>query len=185
MAIKTFTTGEVLTAADTNTYLANSGLVYVKTHTVTGTPTTMVVTNAFSSAYDSYKIVVDGFVCSTTNPSLALTFGSTITGYYYGIPLCTVSSAAYVGVNGTNTTSFQAFAQRTPTAVASSFTLEILAPFTAQNTRVIGMGYDGYSFGGIGNGILNNTTSYTDFTLTTDVGTFTAGKVTVYGYRKA
>jgi hypothetical protein len=32
MAIKTFTTGEVLTAADTNTYLANSGLVYVKTH---------------------------------------------------------------------------------------------------------------------------------------------------------
>jgi hypothetical protein len=27
MAIKTFTTGEVLTAADTNTYLANSGLI--------------------------------------------------------------------------------------------------------------------------------------------------------------
>jgi hypothetical protein len=185
MAIKTFTTGEVLTAADTNTYLANSGLVYVKTHTVTGTPTTMVVTNAFSSTYDSYKIVVDGFVCSSVNPSLYLTLGSTITGYYFGIPLCTVSSAAYGGVNGNNTTSFQAFAQRTPTAVASSFTLEILAPFTAQNTRVTGLGYDGYSFGGTGQGILSDTTSYTDFTFTTDVGTFTAGKVTVYGYRKA
>lgn len=185
MAIKTFTTGEVLTASDTNTYLANSGLVYVKTHTVTGTPTTMVVTDAFSTTYDSYKIVVDGFVCSVVNPSLALTFGSTITGYYYGIPMCTVSTAAYVGVNGNNTSSFQAFAQRTPTAVASSFTLEILAPFTAQNTRVIGLGYDGYSFGSYGVGILNNTTSYTAFTLTTDVGTFTAGKVTVYGYRKA
>lgn len=185
MAIKTFTTGEVLTAADTNTYLANSGLVYVKTHTVTGTPTTMVVTNAFSSTYDSYKIVVDGFVCSSTNPTLALTLGSTITGYYYGIPMCTVSTSAYVGVSGSNTTNFQAFAQRTPTAVASSFTLEIFAPFTAQNTRVNGLGYDGYSFGSYGVGILNNTTSYTDFTLTTDVGTFTAGKVTVYGYRKA
>ena len=34
MAIKTFTTGEVLTAADTNTYLANSGLVYVASGTV-------------------------------------------------------------------------------------------------------------------------------------------------------
>jgi hypothetical protein len=30
MAIKTFTTGEVLTASDTNTYLANAGLVFVK-----------------------------------------------------------------------------------------------------------------------------------------------------------
>ena len=29
MAIKTFTTGEVLTASDTNTYLANAGLVYI------------------------------------------------------------------------------------------------------------------------------------------------------------
>jgi hypothetical protein len=35
MAIKTFTTGEVLTASDTNTYLANSGLV-VMGATVTG-----------------------------------------------------------------------------------------------------------------------------------------------------
>jgi hypothetical protein len=34
MAIKTFTTGEVLTASDTNTYLANSGLVYVKSQTI-------------------------------------------------------------------------------------------------------------------------------------------------------
>jgi hypothetical protein len=31
MAIKTFTTGEVLTASDTNTYLANSGLVFETT----------------------------------------------------------------------------------------------------------------------------------------------------------
>ncbi len=30
MAVKTFTTGEVLTAADTNTYLNNGGLVYIK-----------------------------------------------------------------------------------------------------------------------------------------------------------
>ena len=29
MAIKTFTSGAVLTAADTNTYLTNSGLVYI------------------------------------------------------------------------------------------------------------------------------------------------------------
>jgi len=35
MAIKTFTTGEVLTAADTNTYLTNSGFQYVSSGSFT------------------------------------------------------------------------------------------------------------------------------------------------------
>ena len=56
MAVKTFTT-EVLTSADTNTYLANSGLVYVKSHTITS-GASVVVTDAFSSTYDNYLIIV-------------------------------------------------------------------------------------------------------------------------------
>ena len=35
MAVKTFSTGEVLTASDTNTYLNNGGLVYI-TSTIFG-----------------------------------------------------------------------------------------------------------------------------------------------------
>ena len=53
MAIKTFTTGEVLTASDTNTYLANSGLVYIATKTFT-TTATLNCTGVFSSTYDNY-----------------------------------------------------------------------------------------------------------------------------------
>lgn len=53
MAIKTFTTGEVLTASDTNTYLANSGLVFVKSQTIGSAVTSVTVSDAFSATYDN------------------------------------------------------------------------------------------------------------------------------------
>ena len=65
MAIKTFTTGEVLTASDTNTYLANSGLVYITSTAVSGS--TVSVSNCFNSTYDWYKVVL--FVTGTVTGS--------------------------------------------------------------------------------------------------------------------
>jgi len=63
MAIKTFTTGEVLTASDTNTYLANAGLVHIKTATVTNaTDSGTTWRSVFNGTYDSYRIV-----CHTLN----------------------------------------------------------------------------------------------------------------------
>ena len=56
MAIKTFTTGELLTASDTNTYLANSGLVYVSSGTTAGTANTLAIATAFSSTYEHYLL---------------------------------------------------------------------------------------------------------------------------------
>ena len=56
MAVKTFTT-EVLTSADTNTYLANSGLVYVTTKTFSATAT-LTCSSVFTSTYDNYVAVV-------------------------------------------------------------------------------------------------------------------------------
>jgi len=56
MAIKTFTTGEVLTAADTNTYLANSGLVHITTVSYTSSSAVQ-VDNCFSSVYTRYRVV--------------------------------------------------------------------------------------------------------------------------------
>jgi hypothetical protein len=65
MAIKTFTTGEVLTASDTNTYLANAGLVYITSTAVSGS--TVTVSNCFDSTYDWYKVVL--FVTGTVTGS--------------------------------------------------------------------------------------------------------------------
>lgn len=55
MAIKTFTTGEVLTASDTNTYLANGGLVYITATTVSAA-STPAIDGCFTSTYAHYFI---------------------------------------------------------------------------------------------------------------------------------
>lgn len=56
MAVKTFTS-EVLTSADTNTYLANSGWVYVAQGTAAPGSTTLSIDNCFNSTYANYVIV--------------------------------------------------------------------------------------------------------------------------------
>jgi len=56
MAIKTFTTGEVLTASDTNTYLANSGLVFVTSGSTAGTANTLAIATSFTSTYEHYLL---------------------------------------------------------------------------------------------------------------------------------
>lgn len=57
MAVKTFTAGDVLTASDTNTYLANPGLVFVK-ETTFASSATWDFTSAFSSTYRNYVLVI-------------------------------------------------------------------------------------------------------------------------------
>jgi hypothetical protein len=69
MPIKTFTVSDVLTASDTNTYLANSGLVSIQPTSVTnGTVTGNIVTftnvasvtlnGIFTTAYSQYRLVI-------------------------------------------------------------------------------------------------------------------------------
>jgi hypothetical protein len=181
MAVKTFTT-EVLTSADTNTYLANSGLVYVTSATVSGNPSSITVSNAFSSTYDHYQILVNNF--DTTNSAqLRMIFGSTITNYYYANPLTAIVGGAYDQNSGNNV----AFIDLG--AVSSSwdndFNFQVLAPNKATATKVSGFGYvNSVGFGGLGTGIQTGTTQHTAFTLTVSSGTLTSGTVTVFGWRK-
>ena len=93
MAVKTFT-NEQLTASDTNTYLANSGLVYITSATVSGTPSSLSVPNCFSSTYDHYRIVFNGITFSASGFSYTVQVGGYTSGYY--------GSEAYDVYNGTN-----------------------------------------------------------------------------------
>jgi len=85
MAVKTFTQGEKLTTADTNTYLANSGLVYV-TSTTFGSPQAAVnLDNIFTSTYAIYSITFQ-FVNSSDGQNMYLQFregGTTYTTANY------------------------------------------------------------------------------------------------------
>jgi hypothetical protein len=182
MAIKTFTTGEVLTAADTNTYLANSGLVYVTSATIGTAVSSVTVSSVFSSTFDSYLVKINGGVASSSNAQLNLTLGSTATGYEYGYGYFGNGSsggigsttATYISVGEINTNILQG-------------TFEINNPNLAKYTYFSGtLGYNttnGNGRSGLA-GVLKDTTQYTAFTLTPSAGTLTGGTITVYGYRK-
>jgi len=180
MAIKTFTTGEVLTASDTNTYLANSGLVYVTSATIGTTVSSVTVSNCFSATYDHYRIIVSGGVASaTSNLGLQL---SGITGSVYNqlgyYQLWGASARSDYAATGTTVIACEA------NASAYIADVEIKNPFASvrkfgntmsQSTN------NQYSMPFY----INSTASATGFSLTTGSGTLTGGTITVYGYRKA
>lgn len=182
MAIKTFTTGEVLTAANTNTYLANSGLVYVTHGTVTGTPTSITVSSAFNSTFDHYRIVISNLVANT-NCQLRMTLGSQITLYYYGNPLTTFAGGAYEKNFGSNVAFIDlGFISG---VYSSDFQFDVYGPNKVTRTKFNGFGYvNSGDFGGLGSGLVDTNTAFTSFTLTASSGTISAGTVTVFGYRK-
>ena len=176
MPVPDFSPGEVLTAAAMDSI---SGWL-VKTQTVGTAVSSVTVTGAFSADYDNYFVTVTGGVASTTI-NLNLTLGATATGYYYGgvfTPYSGVSSL----LQGNNAAFWLAGVGNTNT-LGAQFT--VLNPFNTKNTFYSApyFGPTTTSGGSSLAGFLNNTTSYTAFTLTTSSGTMTGGTIRVYGYR--
>jgi hypothetical protein len=110
-----------------------------------------------------------------------MTLGATATGYYYGIPLAIYSGGGAASLAGTNTTSWEVGSVN---AASLNLNLELIDPFNTKTTKVFPQVAKDTS-GGSGGGFLDNTTSYTAFTLTPSAGTFTGGTIYVYGYAKA
>ena len=182
MAIKTFTAGAVLTAADTNTYLTNSGLVYVKSQTVGTGVSSVNVTSAFSTDYDNYLVSYTGGVGSSAT-SIRLKLGTTTAGYYSQLIYCTYAAATPLANVPDNNGAIFTFVGQSSTTFAR-IRVEIQNPFSSVRTQINGSYVDTTLSGHFG-GFLDNATSYTDFTISPGSGTLTGGTITVYGYRKA
>lgn len=184
MAVKTFTSGETLTAADTNTYLANSGLVYVSSTTVGSGVSSVTVSSAFSSTYDSYKIVISGMKTSVSSPIVRLQLSGITAGYFTSMVYQLASSST---VNGYNESSVAYFA----VSIGANENSRIEFDLFGMNAATGKMGnseFAGYdnsaSYGG--STFLVNTSGAvsTGFVLSSSSGTLSNGTVTVYGYRK-
>ena len=184
MAIKTFAVGEVLTASDTNTYLANAGLVYVTSTTIGSGVSSVTVSNCFSSTYDNYRIVLTGGAAST-QVDLGMKLGSTTTGYYFGLIYLLYGSPTVNGYSVQNTSSWPYAGSGTASVL--DMCLDLRAPYLAKYTSITSQYTQSVANAGNGQqqGFLANTTQYTDFTITPNTGTITGGTITVYGYRKA
>lgn len=187
MAIKTFTSGEVLTASDTNTYLANSGLVYVKSQTIGSAVTSIIVTNAFSSEYNNYFLTVNDVQMSTASDSITLqmrTGTTTANTSYYQV----LNYAVWAGTTGVaavnNGTYWNNIARGLGAGDKQNFSVNIYAPFLANKTSFSSI-VIGADLAGPSAGFHDSATSYDQCVITSLFGTMTGGTVRVYGYRKA
>jgi hypothetical protein len=185
MAIKTFTTGEVLTASDTNTYLANSGLVYVTTLTISSA-TSGFTDAAFTSDFTNYRIVGNWNTTSAVN--MVFTFRNssgdvTAANYKYNSAYMTyVTTPAWVFDGSAGTSNFPLFARAQNSGEQNSFAYDIFNPQTATITTVSGSCTDGFLWRNM-NGLYNATTQMVGFKLS--ASTNITGTFAVYGYRKA
>ena len=163
---------KVIPTAATNGTITSDGDVTV------GNAVSSVSVTCFSSLYDSYRIIYTTGVGSGI-AVINMTLGSTATGYYQGgisVPFTGATLLSQVnngpawantGVMGTD---------------YANVVVEIHNPYLSKKTFITWDYLYTAEYIRIG-GYLNNTTSYTSFTLTPGAGTLTGGNIRVYGYR--
>lgn len=186
MAVKTWTSGEVLTASDLNTYAGNPGLVYI-TQVNPGTSlTSYAVNNVFSSTYDNYRVVYTGYTTSTAEP-LKMRLGSQNTGYYGHFFYGAYDTSTLGSVPDSNQQEFRYVAGGNINDAGSVMIMDIFNPNKAQNTTIRShVVFYSTIVNGTYGGVVFNTTQFTGFTLYRfSSGTFGGGTLTVYGYRQA
>jgi hypothetical protein len=176
MTFPTFSSGEVLRAADMNAV----GLWLVKTQTIGTGVSSVTVTDAFSATYDNYLINISGGTASG-NTTLSFRCGTQASGYRYSY-LYTAYTSAPLAVGTVTGTSIEyvGFVNTT----GSNGLIGVSGPFLSGPTMVCGDGGTIGNFAGRVTGYEPGNSSYTSFTLLPASGTFTGCTIAVYGYRK-
>lgn len=160
--------------------VANQGLTLVKTQTVGSAVSSVTVTNAFSSTFDNYRIVMSGGTQSQSE-DLKLKLGSSATGYYGFLVYGSSSSTTVNGANRNNTAQFD-WVGGGIAGQASHVFVEVLSPFASTYTKLRNAGYQNGSNYGTMQGEHRVASSYSSFTILTAIGTITGGTIRVYGY---
>lgn len=170
----TFTSGEVLTAAQMNAV----GLWLVKSQTVGSGVSSVTLSSVFSSDYDNYRIIISGVSSVGANSVYLSLSGRTGSTYAYGgryfswggsdAPATTTTDTGFwLGVGGTN----------------FSASIDLYRPFGAAPCN-IAFTSSGAGYGNSGNGYNTTSVSSTAMTVYPQASTLTGGIISVYGYRK-
>ena len=158
---------------------AYPGLRLVKKQTIGSGVATVNVTNAFSSTYESYKIIIAGGLGSGAGANLSLQLGASTANYAYGLFLITYATAATGAAAGAAASSFAFSGHSTPNYI--NFNVNLVNPFTTKFTT-INSDFISEAQSGFQSGIHKVASSYTDFTIVPSAGTLTGGTIYVYGY---
>jgi hypothetical protein len=189
MAIKTWTSGEVLTATDLNTYAGNPGLVYVGQN-VFSSSNLVTLDGIFTSTFSHYRVLVQ-ITNSTANCSVLLRMrsgGSTNANSQYtwgGFISFSGSSILAATTSGGTATSWVVTELDTAFFPNTPFAVEMMSPQASQRTTVFASGFTPVNpqpyYRHLG-GSMSVTTSYDGMALVPSAGNI-SGTVTVYGYR--
>jgi hypothetical protein len=179
------TNGQILTADSTEaTGLkwttptgGGSGVTLVKTQAIGSSVSSITVTNAFSTTYDAYTIIVTGS-SSASITDMKMTLGAATSGYYYALLHSTYDNTPK-SVGGANQSSWRFIGASGANAV--NLYANVYNPFLADYTN-FSSSYIAPDASGSNQGFLNTTTSYTDFTITGN--SMTGGNIRVYGWNK-
>lgn len=193
MAVKTFTTGEVLTASDTNTYLNNGGLVYI-TETSFTAQTAVIVDNCFTSTFANYRLELDLSAMSADDVYLFQwrtggSSGSTYGTADYDYQLQETFSTSVTAVAGLGSTWHRiSYGYATPGYLAAS--IDIFNPQAAKRVQFISqaMTVNGTSFVLVDQvlGVNRVTTSFTGIRIGNLIGNRQmTGTLRIYGYRNS
>ena len=163
--------------------VAQQGLTLVKTQTIGTAVSSVTVTNAFSATFDNYRILVQ--VDNASNHSrFDISLGSTTTGYYGGHYGYRFNGSVYTsGVANGSASSVGACGA----GYGGFSNIDISRPYQSDQTSwngnftYIRIDSNNGAFGYFG-GMVDDTTSYTSFTLTPSGATWTGGTIRVFGY---
>lgn len=166
------------TVVPTSGIASSPGLTLIKTQTIGSAVSSVTVSDAFSATYDNYKITISGGVGSA-NDMGGIQLGATTSGYYNQVDGAQWNNTPFSSGSTTGTVVY-CF---THTTNGISGEMEIRAPFLSTISMISSSVAQATSRAFHSLGLLNNTTSYTAFTLIPTTGTLTGGTIRVYGYR--
>jgi len=172
----TFTAGQVLTAAHMNAV----GLWEIKSETVGTGVATVTISNAFTTDYDNYRVVVGNIDCSAAG-IMRITLGGIGGTAYYGarLTLNTAGVSTGTGNNGLAYWEFSSLGTSNDTGLA----FDVINPMVAQRKQIFGFFSTNTGDNGFYSGSMVNTSQLSSITFTTSAGTMTGGTIRVYGYR--
>jgi hypothetical protein len=155
------------------------GIVLVKSQVIGSAVASVTISDAFSATYDNYKIVLSGGVGSVNDELINMTLGATSSAYYIAQAGANYNGFAYSGTSTNNGSSWASVGRVLDDGL--NVNLELNSPFLSKNTFITGAVANDLT-GRMFAGKLENSTSYTAFTLTVATGTLTGGTIRVYGY---
>lgn len=155
------------------------GLRLIKKQTIGTAVSSVTVTNAFSSTYDNYRIVVNGGTNSAGGSNIGFRLGSDTLLYSQGLVYYVWASGVLdkTGANSSTSWPYVGYADTDSIRVG----LNVYYPNAAKYTFFDGV-YASAANSGTCNGVHQRSISYTDFTLISGTGTLTGGTIYVYGY---